>query len=287
MKSLSGFYYVETAGRTVVECRARGKLRKGNPPLVGDHVRFSVEKGKGMVEEILPETNRFVRPQVANVDVLVMIISAAIPAADPLTVDRVTAIAGVQEVPVLIVINKTDLDEGGTLRRIYTNAGFPVISASAETGEGVEELAASVRGKTAVFTGNSGVGKSSLLNAICAELALPTGEISEKLGRGRHTTRHVELYRISDDTCICDTPGFSAFDTECMDTALKDRLQMAFPEFGPYLGGCRFPDCAHLQEPDCAVKRALAEGKIEKTRYRSYVQLFEETKNLKPWEEKG
>lgn len=282
VKALSGFYYVETENG-ISECRARGRLRGGMPPLVGDYVRFSLSAGKGMIEEICEESNRFIRPPAANIDVLVLIISSAVPAADTFVVDRVTAIAGIQNVPVLIVVNKTDLDCGEKLCGIYSRAGFPVISASAETGEGIDELKRAVYGKTAVFTGNSGVGKSSLLNRICPELQLRTGEISEKLGRGKHTTRHVELFKTDKNTYIGDTPGFSAFDLEEMDVSLKNRLPDAFPDFAPYACSCRFPDCVHIREPDCSVKQALAEGKIEKTRYQSYVQLYEAAKNIKAW----
>ena len=170
------------------------------------------------------------------------------------------------------------------LVRIYRNAGFPVICTSAETGGGVEELRTLIRGKLVAFTGNSGVGKSSILNRLAPELKLSTGEVSEKLGRGRHTTRHVELYSLGDDTFVMDTPGFSSFDTDEMDVILKENLQYAFADFGAYLGKCRFDDCTHRREPGCAVREACGEGKIEKTRYESYLKLYEKASQIKTWE---
>ena len=286
LRSLSGFYDVQTP-KGLVTCRARGILRKeGNSPLTGDMVQITVEKGKGMVEKILPRRNWFIRPAVANVDALVIFAANVNPITEPFLIDRVAAIAGDREVKVYICINKCDLDPAVDLERIYRNAGFPVILTSAETGEGVEELRALIKGKLTAFTGNSGVGKSSILNAMCPELALPTGEVSEKLGRGRHTTRHVELYRLEEDTYVADTPGFSSFDTDQMDVILKENLQYAFPDFGPYIGKCQFHDCSHRKEPGCAVTAALAAGQIEPTRYDSYLRLYEKVSQIKLWEVK-
>ena len=286
LRSISGFYDVQTDGG-VVTCRARGALRRGaDSPLTGDMVEITVERGKGMVERILPRKNWFVRPAVANVDALVIFAANVNPVTEPFLIDRVAAIAGDREVPVYLCINKCDLDPAVDLERIYRHAGFPVILTSAETGEGVEELRALLRGKLTAFTGNSGVGKSSVLNALCPELALPVGEVSEKLGRGRHTTRHVELYRLGEDTYVADTPGFSSFDTDQMEVILKENLQYAFPDFGPYLGRCQFHDCSHRAEPGCAVTAALAAGDIEKTRYDSYLRLYEKASQIKLWEMK-
>ena len=284
LRSLSGFYDVMTPeGR--VTCRGRGSLRKGaQTPLTGDFVEISVSGGKGMVEKILPRKNRFVRPAVANVDGLVIFAANVNPVTEPFLIDRVAAIAGDQDVPVYICVNKCDLDPGEDLVRIYRNAGFPVICTSAETGEGMEALRSLLQGKLIAFTGNTGVGKSSVLNALCPELALPTGEVSEKLGRGRHTTRHVELYCIGQDTYVADTPGFSSFDTEQMDVILKENLQYAFPDFAPYLGKCQFHDCSHRAEPGCAVLQAIADGEIEKSRHESYLRLYEKSSQFKPWE---
>lgn len=286
LRSLSGFYDVQTP-EGMVTCRARGILRKeGNSPLTGDMVEITVENGKGMVERILPRRNWFIRPAVANVDALVVFAANANPITEPFLIDRVAAIAGDREVKVYLCINKCDLDPAVNLERIYRNAGFSVIMTSAETGEGVEELWSLIRGKLTAFTGNSGVGKSSILNRLCPELALPTGEVSEKLGRGRHTTRHVELYRLEEDTYVADTPGFSSFDTDQMDVILKENLQYAFPDFGPYIGKCQFHDCSHRKEPGCAVTAALAAEEIEPTRYDSYLRLYEKSSQVKLWEMK-
>ncbi len=284
IRSISGFYDVETPDG-VVSCRARGILRKnGDSPLTGDMVQITRERGKGMVEKILPRKNSFVRPAVANVDALVVFAANVNPVTEPFLIDRVAAIAGDQEVSVYLCVNKCDLDPALDLVRIYKNAGFRVITTSAETGEGMEELRQLLEGKLTAFTGNSGVGKSSILNRLCPELALPTGEVSEKLGRGRHTTRHVELFRLGEETYVADTPGFSSFDTDQMEVILKENLQYAFPDFGPLLGKCQFHDCSHRKEPGCAVTAALAAGEIEPTRYDSYQRLYEKASQIKTWE---
>ncbi len=284
VRSLSGFYDVQTEAGLVV-CRARGILRKeGSTPLTGDMVEITVEKGKGMVEKLLPRRNSFVRPAVANLDALVVFAANANPITEPYLIDRVAAIAGDQEVPVYLCVNKCDLDPAEDLVRIYEHAGFTVLRTSAETAEGIEELRSILKGKLTAFTGNSGVGKSSILNRLCPELKLATGEVSEKLGRGRHTTRHVELYPLGEDTYVADTPGFSSFDTDQMEVILKENLQYAFADFGPYLGKCRFDDCTHRREPDCAVRAALESGDIEKTRYDSYLRLYEKAEQVKLWE---
>ena len=284
IRSLSGFYEVRTSDATVT-CRARGSLRRGSTsPLTGDLVEITVEKGKGMVEKILPRQNQFVRPAVANVDALVVFAANTNPVTEPFLIDRVAAIAGDQEVEVILCVNKCDLDPAEDLIRIYTNAGFRVIPTSAETGEGVEELRDLIRGKLVAFTGNSGVGKSSILNRLCPELALPTGEVSEKLGRGRHTTRHVELFDLGEETYVADTPGFSSFDTDQMDVILKENLQYAFPDFQNHIGACQFRDCTHRKEPGCAVRAALEAGEIELTRYDSYLRLYEKASQIKEWE---
>ena len=286
VRSLSGFYEVRTP-RGTVTCRARGILRKdGVTPLTGDMAEITLERGKGMVERILPRRNSFVRPAVANVDALVVFAANVNPITEPFLIDRVAAIAGDQEVPVYLCVNKCDLDPGEDLARIYEAAGFPVIRTSAETGEGVERLRDLIRGKLTAFTGNSGVGKSSILNRLHPELGLPVGEVSEKLGRGRHTTRHVELFDLGEDTFVADTPGFSSFDTDQMDVILKENLQYAFPDFGQYLGQCQFHDCSHRAEPGCAVRAALDRGEIQPTRYDSYLRLYEKASQVKLWEQK-
>ena len=285
IRSLSGFYEVQT-DEGVVTCRGRGSLRRSISPLTGDMVEITVEHGKGMVEQVLPRKNSFVRPAVANIDALVVFAANVNPVTEPFLIDRVAAIAGDQEVPVYLCINKCDLDPATDLARIYRNAGIPVIQTSAQTGEGTGELMELIRGKLVAFTGNSGVGKSSMLNRLCPELALATAEVSEKLGRGRHTTRHVELYFLGDNTYVADTPGFSSFDTDQMDVILKENLQYAFPDFGRFLGTCQFHDCTHRKEPGCAVRAAVEKGELEHTRYDSYLRLYEKAEKFKDWEHK-
>jgi len=284
VKALSGFYYVKTENGTV-ECRARGRFRlDGSSPLVGDRVVCSLDsQGKGRVDEILPRKNFFIRPAVANVDVLVAVASETNPVTDPFLIDRVTSIAETSGCRVVICINKSDLSGSDRLYDIYSKTGYQVIRTSAVTGEGLPELCAALSGCVCAFSGNSGVGKSSILNAVAPELGIETGEVSEKLGRGRHTTRHVEMFEVC-GAYLVDTPGFASFDVEMMRPIPKDQLQYAFPEFGPYLGKCRFDDCAHLKEPDCAVTDAVRAGEISASRYDSYVRLYEMAAQYPDWE---
>lgn len=284
IRALSGFYDVDT-GEAVVRCRARGKFRKEKiVPLVGDRVTFQGSGDEGYLREILPRKNSFIRPAVANVDALVMMAAQVNPVTEPFLIDRVGAIAAVQGVELILVLNKCDLDPAEELYGIYRDTGMTVLRVSAKTGQGVEELRQILSGKLVAFTGNSGIGKSSLLNALYPEARMATGEVSEKLGRGRHTTRHVELFTLPDGTRIMDTPGFSAFDTDQMELGTPEQLALAFPEFEPYLGKCRFDDCAHIKEKGCAVLEALREGKIQPSRHESYVRLYEKVKEIKPWE---
>ena len=286
MRALSGFYDVDT-GTEIVRCRARGKFRKERiVPLVGDRVTFQISGSEGYLHEIMPRRNCFVRPAVANVDVLVMLAASVNPVTEPFLIDRVGAIAAVQGVELMLVLNKCDLDPADDLYAIYENTGMTLMRVSAKTGQGVEELRRALSGKLAAFTGNSGVGKSSLLNALYPKASIATGEVSEKLGRGRHTTRHIELFSLPDGTKIMDTPGFSAFDTDQMELGTPEGLALAFPEFGPYLGKCRFDDCAHVREKECAVLAALEQGKIHPSRHESYVRLYEKVKEIKAWERK-
>ena len=286
VRALSGFYDVDT-GERIVRCRARGKFRKEHiTPLVGDKVRFQMSGENGYVQEIYHRKNCFVRPAVANVDALVMIAAQVNPVTDPFLIDRVAAIAAQQRVELILVLNKCDLDPAVKLYDIYSGTGMTVFRLSAKTGEGIEPLRQELSGKLAAFTGNSGVGKSSLLNRLYPEANMATGTVSDKLGRGRHTTRHVELFALPDGTKIMDTPGFSAFDTDQMELGIPERLAQAFPEFAPYLGQCRFDDCAHIKEKGCAVLDALAEGKIQSSRHASYVRLYQQLKEQKAWERK-
>ena len=284
VKALSGFYYVDT-GDDVLECRARGKFRKtGDSPLVGDRVTVRLEQGKGTVQSILPRRNRFLRPAVANIDALLILASRSIPVTEPFLIDRMTVIALAQGVEPIICVNKTDLEDPTPLAELYRAAGFPTVCTSAETGEGIGELRRLIAGKTVAFTGNSGVGKSAILRRLCPELKVETGEVSQKLGRGRHTTRHVELFPIGEGCRVADTPGFSSFELELMEPIPKEELAELFPDFRPHLGHCRFPDCAHRREPDCGVLAALAAGEIKPSRHQSYLKLYEAAEQIKPWE---
>ena len=285
-KALSGFYYVDT-GSEILTCRARGKFRKeGISPLVGDKVEVrELGNGEGVVDKILPRRNFFTRPAVANIDQLVIIASAAIPRTDPFLIDRVAAIAALKGCETVVLLNKCDLDRADELYGIYHAAGFQTLRVSAETGEGMEELKAVIKGNLSAFTGNSGVGKSSILNALDPDFRLKVGEISDALGRGRHTTRPVELYRLSVGAEVMDSPGFSSFETEELNLELKHHLPETFREFEPYLNDCRFVGCSHTKEKGCAVLDALKQGKIQKCRHESYLRLYEELKPLRDWQE--
>lgn len=284
-KALSGFYYVDT-GSEVLTCRARGKFRKdGISPLVGDRVEVrELGNGEGFVEKLLPRRNAFSRPAVANIDQLVVIASAAIPRTAPILIDRVAAIAALKGCEVIILLNKCDLDRADGLYAIYHASGFQTLRVSAETGEGLEELKPLIAGKLSAFTGNSGVGKSSILNALDPDFHIQVGEVSEALGRGRHTTRHVELYRLGCGAEVVDSPGFSSFETEELNLELKRRLPETFLEFRPYLDGCRFVGCSHTREKGCAVLEAVRRGAVQKSRHESYLRLYEELKPLRDWQ---
>ena len=285
-KALSGFYYVDT-GNELLTCRARGKFRKdGISPLVGDLVEVrELGNGEGFVEKILPRRNAFARPAVANIDQMVVIASGAIPRTDPFLIDRVAAIAALKGCEVIILLNKCDLDSADELYAIYRAAGFQTLRVSAETGEGLEALKPLIAGKLSAFTGNSGVGKSSILNALDPEFHIQVGEVSDALGRGRHTTRHVELFRLNCGAEVVDSPGFSSFETDELNLELKHRLPETFREFAPYLDRCRFVGCSHTKEKGCAVLEAVRRGDIQKSRHDSYLRLYEELKPLKDWQE--
>lgn len=285
LKALSGFYYVDDGTGSLTACRARGRFRHQKiTPLVGDRVSFTpLEAGAGILDEILPRKNQFQRPAVANIDQLVIVASGAVPVTDPFLIDRVAAIAAGRNCESIICINKCDLDQGQALYEIYHSAGFVTLRVSAGTGEGIPALAEAIAGKVSAFTGNSGVGKSSILNALEPGFHLQVGEISNKLGRGRHTTRHVELFRLSSGAIVADTPGFSSFDLDGAEGAPPEELAQAFREFRPYLGQCRFTGCAHVKERGCAVLEALHAGRISPSRHDSYVRLYEQAKGLRPW----
>lgn len=286
IKALSGFYYVDVgAEQEPITCRGRGKLRHQKiTPLVGDHVAITVtEDGTGMVDEVLPRSNQFQRPMVANMDQLVILASGAIPVTDPFLIDRMVSLAEYKGCQPIICFNKCDLEPATQLVELYQKAGFQSFAISAQTGEGLEQLLGVLDGKISAFTGNSGVGKSSVLNALCPQFGLKVGQVSEKLGRGRHTTRHVELFRVGGGL-VADTPGFSAFDVEQMELIPKEELAHTFREFHPYLEQCRFVGCAHVKERGCAVREAVDNGAIASSRYQSYVRLYDQVKSRPQWE---
>ena len=285
VKALSGFYYVEIGGEQPVPCRGRGRLRHQKiTPLVGDRVEISrLADGTGMVDAMLPRKNQFYRPLVANIDQMVIIASGAVPITEPFLIDRMAPMAEWKGCGVLICFNKCDLERAEDLTALYREAGFPTLQVSAETGEGIPTLAEAIAGKASAFTGNSGVGKSSILNSLQPGFGLRVGEVSEKLGRGRHTTRHVELFPVAGGL-VADTPGFSSFDVEQMEAIPKEELDAAFREFAPYVDLCRFQGCAHIKERGCAVREAVAEGKIAPSRHKSYIRLYEQAKEIPDWE---
>lgn len=287
VKALSGFYYVQTDKR-LLECKARGRFRlDGTSPLVGDRVECSLDAhGKGRIDRVFERRNFFIRPAVANVDALVFVAANTNPVTDPFLIDRVSVIAESAGCELIVCINKTDVDPADELYGIFTAAGFTVVRTSVPDGTGIDALRREIAGKICAFTGNSGVGKSSIMNALSPGLNIKTAEVSEKLGRGKHTTRHVELFDIGGGTYAADTPGFASFDIEMMEIIPKEQLQFDFVEFAPYIGGCRFNNCAHLKEPGCAVTQAVADGKIMPSRYRSYERLYALSAQHKSWENK-
>lgn len=287
IKAISGFYYIESENK-IYECKARGVLRKqGETPLVGDNVVFSLsDDTKGVLESVLPRKNCLVRPQIANIDKLFIVSSYTTPAPNTLLIDRLTAIAVYYDIEPIIVFNKSDLGDFEKFLRIYKNSGFKAYAVSAKSKDGIENIRCEMRDCISAFTGNSGVGKSSLLNVLFDRLDLKTGEVSEKLGRGRHTTRHNELFKHNLNGYVADTPGFSSLDSVYMGLDFKEHLAECFPDFLPFLDGCKFTSCSHTKEKGCLVCDALNCGKIEKTRHESYVALREELKSINSWDKK-
>jgi len=280
-KGIGGFYYVQT-GSGIVECRARGIFRKrGMAPVAGDWVKLSEDKTT--IEEILPRKNVFVRPPVANLDVLFLVASTTQPAPSTLILDQLAAAAVYKGVQPVLVLTKTDLETGERLKAAYAGSGIPLVSLDYETGEGLEEIRRYIEGHLCAFCGNSGVGKSTLLNALAPELRRETGDISQKLGRGRHTTREVEIFEIGGGR-LADTPGFASLEAQKLCRIPKEDLQHTFPEFEPYFGQCRFTGCSHRTEKGCAVRSAVEEGKITATRYASYLAMYQEAEAVKDWE---
>ncbi len=284
LKGVGGFYYVDTADG-IISCKARGRFRKTiGKPIVGDLVELEKQPdGTGYLLEIFERSNSLIRPAVANLDLIVVVATEAQPKTDPFLIDKVIAIAENKNIEPCVILNKTDLHANDALYEVYQNAGITVFRVSTITGEGMDAVRQFLHGKAAAFAGNSGVGKSSLLNQLVPDFGAETGLISDRIGRGKHTTRHVELVPYTGGGYIADTPGFSSFDTEQMDLVLAGELQYTFREFAPYLGECRFTGCAHVKERDCAVLEAVREGKIAKSRHDSYVKLYESVKDLKEW----
>lgn len=280
-KGIGGFYYVKTDDG-IVECRARGIFRKrGIAPVAGDQVVLSADRTT--IDEILPRKNVFVRPPVANLDVLFIIASTTQPVPSTLILDELTAVAVYKNVQPVIVITKADLAAADTLKKAYQNSTIPLICLDYATGEGLDEIRTHIAGHLCAFCGNSGVGKSTLLNKLAPQLERQTGSISQKLGRGRHTTREVEIFEVCDGL-LADTPGFASLDANKVCRIPPEDLQHAFPEFEPYFGQCRFTGCSHRSEKGCAVRAALEEGKLSATRYQSYLTMYEEASQLKEWE---
>ena len=284
IKGIGGFYYIEANG-DIYECKARGAFRKKKiSPLAGDNVTITVrENGENTIDDILERKNFLVRPPVANVDTLVIVSSVKEPVPSTLVIDRLTAIAVSKNIKPCVVFSKSDLGDTKELEEIYKKAGLDVCSVCCKTGEGVEKVKEMIKGGITVFTGNTGVGKSSLLNCIDSRFSIETGEVSSKLGRGRHTTRDVTLHKVN-DFYVADTPGFSSLDIESGELIMKDDLPYCFPEFSEYLGKCRFSSCTHTVDKGCKILDALEKGEIHESRHLSYVTMFNEVKNIKEWQ---
>lgn len=284
IKITGGFYYVEVAGE-LFECKARGVFRKkGMTPLVGDIVDITVPAdGYCSIDSIHERRNALVRPAAANLDQLIIISSVREPQVNLYLIDKMTAAAVHHGIEPVVIFSKSDLESADRYVDIYRRVGIRSFAFSAVDGSGLDEIRELMKDKVSVFCGNSGVGKSTLLNALCPDLSLKTGEISSKLGRGRHTTRTVELFPFCGGR-IADTPGFSTLDIERFELIRKDELKFAFPEFEPYFGTCRFNSCNHVCEKGCRVIEAVGEGVIPASRHESYVRIYEEVKDIKDWD---
>lgn len=288
VKGISGFYYVETAD-AIYECKARGVFRKKKiTPLVGDMVSITLNNNaENTIDEIKERKNSLVRPPLANIDRLFIVASIVDPVMNTSVIDRIIAIAEYKDIEPVLVITKTDLDDSyQKYYDIYRKAGFEVIVCNADSNEGPEKIKDMITGKICAFTGNTGVGKSTLLNKIDENLSLQTGETSKKLGRGKHTTRHCELFKVNGGY-VADTPGFSSVDFERCEKIMKDDLPYCFREFQPYITKCKFQtNCAHIADKGCAVVNAVKNGEISQYRHNSYIELYNEVKDIKEWEMK-
>ena len=286
LKGIGGFYYVE-AEETIYECKARGVFRKrGTTPLAGDWVQICIDNDTGTIEEIFPRKNMLVRPPCANIDQMFLVTSICNPSPNLLVLDKMIAVAEDQEMEPILVISKTDLQSADELEQIYQKAGIQVITVSSVSGQGIAQIKMLLKDKISVFTGNSGVGKSSLLNCISPEFRHETGIISSKLGRGKHTTRQVELLKLPCGGYVADTPGFSTMDMERYNIVKKEHLQYCFREMKPYITQCKFSSCSHTCEKGCAVLRAVEQGEITQSRHNSYTAMYEQVKDKKEWERK-
>lgn len=285
LKSIGGLYYAETP-EGVFECKARGIFRKRNiSPCAGDRVVLTDISGNtGLISEILPRKNSLIRPPLANLDYIVFVISTCEPSPNLTLLDKFLAIAEFKNIKSIIAVTKLDLQKNAELSDIYRNSGAELLEIDYDFPESYMKLYDMTAGGITAFTGNTGVGKSTLLNHIDENLGLKTGEISRKLGRGRHTTRSVELYKLSNGGYIADTPGFSTFETQKYDIIMKDQLADCFPEFRKYEGKCRFPDCSHTKEKGCEILEAVQSGEIPESRHNSYLEMYEEAKQIKEWE---
>lgn len=283
IKGIGGFYYVKAADGNVYECKARGIFRNEKIiPVIGDNVRIETDGAKGAVTDIFPRRTQLVRPSVANIDMLVLVAAAASPDPNLFLIDKMLINAQINGIQPIICINKTDLTEGKELADIYTNAGYKVIRVCAKENIGIDALFDAVKGKISAFAGLSGVGKSSILNILTGN-ALETGAVSEKIQRGKHTTRHVELFELPQGGFVLDTPGFSSLEIH---TIKADELQNYFPEMAQTKDMCRFRGCSHINEPDCAVKAMLIDGRMPQSRYESYKTLYNQLNSVKEWERK-
>ena len=287
IKAISGFYYV-SCDDSVYECKARGNFRKaGVSPVVGDIVEFSlVDNTHGIVEQITTRKNLLIRPLVANIDKLFIVSAYSTPSPDTLMIDRLSALAVYNNIEPIIVFNKSDMGSFEEFYNIYKASGFKTYVVSARDNIGLDDLKSEMKNCVCAFSGNSGVGKSSILNALFPSLQLKTGEVSDKLGRGRHTTRHTELFFVGDGAYVVDTPGFSSIDTTEDLYEFKIALPECFPEFNEYIGECKFTSCSHTTEKGCAIIDAVKEGNIQKSRHDSYVTLWSELKDITSWNNK-
>ena len=284
MKSIGGFYYVRCEDKEY-ECKARGSFRKkGSSPVAGDRVEISVpDEGYCAVEQILPRKNKLKRPALANIDALVIVCSTVDPQPNFTVIDKMTAAAVNNGMTPVLAVSKNDIKNGDEVCEIYHKSGIKVFQCSPDDKSETDALRDYLKGKVSAFTGNSGVGKSTLLNMLFPSLELATGQISEKLGRGRHTTRVVELFEL-DGCFVADTPGFSTVDLQRYEMIDKEQLQYCFPEFEKYLGQCQFTSCAHTCEKGCKILEAVQNGEIAESRHKSYVQMYNEVKDIKHWQ---